>query len=51
MADSQGQRDIALKLGASGFYKSPNGRTYAVFPSMDVGLSAMQSDLKTKLSG
>ncbi len=50
MADTQGQKEIALKLWASGFYKSPNWRTYAVFPSMGSGMQAMMSDLKTKIA-
>ena len=51
MGDTQWQRDIATRLGAIGFYQSPNGRTYAVFPDMQTGVQASMSDLQTKLNG
>ncbi len=50
MGDTEGQRSIALGYGAIGFYKSPNGRTYAVFPDMQVGTNASMADLQAKLS-
>ena len=51
MGDTEGQRNIALGYGAIGFYKSPNGRTYAVFPDMQTGTNASMADLQAKLSG
>lgn len=50
MGDTEWQRDIASRLWAVGFYKSPNGRTYAVFPDMQTGVNASISDLQSKLS-
>jgi len=51
MAESEAGKNYAKSLGAVWFYKSPNGRTYAVFPDMDTGKAAALSDLSTKLSG
>ena len=51
MAENAKQEEYAKSLGAIGKYKSPNGRTYAVFPDMETGMGATQSDLQTKLSG
>lgn len=51
MAESPQWEAYAKSLGAVGKYKSPNGRTYAVFPDMNTGLRAIQSDLTSKLSG
>lgn len=51
MAESPRGIEYAKSLGAIGMYKSPNGRTYAVFPDMETGKAATMADLKTKLSG
>lgn len=51
MGDTEAQRNIALGYGAVWFYKSPNGRTYAVFPDMDSWVKASMADLQAKLSG
>lgn len=51
MAESPKGIEYAKSLGAIGSYKSPNGRTYAVFPDMETGKAATMADLKTKLSG
>ena len=50
MAESPGQEEYAKRLGAIGKYTSPNGRTYAVFPDMNVGIMATHSDLSSKLA-
>lgn len=50
MGDTEGQRAIATRLGAVWFYKSSNGRTYAVFPDMQTWINASISDIKTKLA-
>ena len=50
MADTDAQKQYAKSVWAIGFYKSPNGRTYAVFNSMDDGKQAMMSDLQSKLN-
>lgn len=51
MWDTEAQRNIATSYGAVWFYKSPNGRTYAVFPDMQTWVNASLSDLQSKLSG
>ena len=51
MADSDSQKNYAKSLGAVGFYKSNNGRTYAVFPTMDTGYAAMLKDVEGKING
>lgn len=50
MADTDAQKVYAQSLGAVGFYKSSNGRTYGVFPDMNTGNFAMMKDLTKKLS-
>jgi len=49
MADNDKQKEYARSLGATWFYKSPNGRTYAVFPDMETWLNATTADIKSKL--
>lgn len=51
MVENEAGRQRALRYGATGFYTSPNGRTYAVFPSMESGMQAARADLQAKLSG
>lgn len=51
MVENEAGRDRALRYGAVGFYTSPNGRTYAVFPDMETGMAAARADLQAKLSG
>lgn len=50
MGDTEAQRNIALGYGAVWFYKSPNWRTYAVFPDMESGVKASMEDLQAKIS-
>ncbi len=51
MAESPQWEAYALSLWAVGKYKSPNGRTYAVFPDMKTGVGATTTDISSKLSG
>ena len=51
MVENEAGRDRALRYGAVGFYTSPNGRTYAVFPDMQTGMAAARADLQAKLTG
>lgn len=51
MAETPKGKEYAKSLGATGFYTSPNGRTYAVFPNMQTGLEATRADIGTKLTG
>lgn len=50
MGDSEAQRNLALKYWAIWFYKSKNGRTYAVFSSMQDWQNAMSMDIDSKMS-
>lgn len=50
MAENPKQMAYAKSLWAIGSYKSPNWRTYAVFPDMSVGMKATESDIGSKLS-
>lgn len=50
MADTDKQKEYAKKLWAIWFIKSANWRTYAAFNTMQDWLSALRSDLNTKLN-
>jgi hypothetical protein len=50
MAESEKQIELAKQKWAIGQYTSPNGRTYAVFPTMEQGLKALTEDIKAKQS-
>ena len=50
MAESPQGIEYAKSLWAIWFYKSPNGRTYAVFPDMETWLNATKKDIESKLS-
>ena len=50
MGDTASQKDYAMSLWATGFYKSSNWRTYAVFPNKESWDNALTQDLQIKLS-
>ena len=50
MAETESARERLKELGAIWFYKSPNWRTYGVFPDMQTWLNAMKLDIKAKLN-